>query len=322
VDVGVEQVELPDAITTPAASSATPGWAWIDGAYTPVAEARIPILDTGFVRSDATYDVVAVWKGKFFRLDDHLDRLQRGCEKLRLRLALTRADMREILIEVVRRSGLRDAYVEGIASRGVPAPDSRDPRRCIPRFYAYAIPYVWIVPPEQQDRGTSVVVAHDTLRTPPGAFDPTVKNFQWGDFMRALFEAYDRDSQLPLLTDGDGKVTEGPGFNIFAVVNGVLHTPARGVLQGITRRTVLEIAAELDLPAETDDVPVSALYGASELFLTSTAGGVMPVALLDGLRVGSTCPGPITRQIRARYWHWHDDSRFTTAIDYKPVSPE
>jgi branched-subunit amino acid aminotransferase/4-amino-4-deoxychorismate lyase len=292
------------------------GVAWIEGSYVPIAEARIPILDTGFVRSDLTYDVVGVWGGKFFRLDDHLDRLERGCERLRLRAPKSRAEIEEILAQVVARSGLREAYVETVITRGVPAPGERDPRRFENRLYAYAIPYVWIQRPEQQEAGAKVVVARDTVRVSPGAIDPTVKNFMWGDFVRGLFEAYERGAVLPLLSDGDGNVTEGPGVNVFVVHDGALATPERGVLEGITRRTVLDIAAELGIEARVGPVPVSALYDAEEVFLTSTAGGVMPVAELDGGPVGRGGVGELTARIRQTYWDWHDDPRFTRSIDY------
>ncbi len=292
------------------------GCAWIEGEFVPIAEARIPILDSGFVRSDLTYDVVGVWHGRFFRLDDHLTRLEEGCAKLRLDLPRPREEIRDIMIEVVRRSGLREAYVEAVVTRGVPRPGERDPRRWTPRLYVYAIPYVWIVRPELQEGGTDVVVAEHTRRIPADSVDPTVKNFHWGDLVRGLFEAYDRGAWLPLLTDGEGHVTEGPGFNVFAVVDGVLHTPDRGVLEGITRRTAIEIARELGMEVQERQVPTALLYEAQELFLTSTAGGVMPVATLDGKPVGSGSAGPLTTVIRDRYWELHEDPRFTVAVEY------
>ncbi len=112
------------------------------------------------------------------------------------------------------------------------------------QFYAYAIPYVWISDPDQQIVGTDLVVARETIRIPAGAIDPTVKNLQWGDLTRGMFEAFDRGAMNPVLPDGNGNVTEGPGFNIFAVLAETLSTPAHGVLEGVTRRTVLEIADE------------------------------------------------------------------------------
>lgn len=209
---------------------------------------RIPILDSGFVRSDLTYDVAAVWEGRFFRLDDHLDRLLAGCEKLRLTPPVTREQIREAMIESVRKSGLRNAYVEAIVTRGIPNMGERDPRNWTSRFYAYAIPYVWIVAPEQQEIGTSVVIAQRTQRIPLNSVDPTVKNIHWGDLTRGLFEAYDRGAWVAVHPDNHGMITESAGFNVFAVVDDILRTPARGVLEGITRRTALGVARDHAIP--------------------------------------------------------------------------
>lgn len=292
------------------------GCAWIEGAYLPISQARIPILDAGFVRSDLTYDVVGVWKGSFYRLADHFERLWRGLERIRLSCPFTQGEVKEILTEVVRRSGLRDAYVETIITRGVPGQGERDPRRWTPRFYAYAIPYVWIVRPEQQEEGTAAIVTRSTRRIPPGAVDPTVKNFHWGDLVRGLFEAYDRDAWLPILTDGEGLITEGPGFNVFALVDGRLLTPARGVLEGITRKAVIEIAREEGVEMVVGDLRASELERAQEIFLTSTAGGVMPVSTLDGAPVGAGRPGPLTMRIRKIYWDQHEDARYALPVSY------
>jgi branched-subunit amino acid aminotransferase/4-amino-4-deoxychorismate lyase len=295
------------------------GCAWVEGEYLPISEARIPILDTGFVRSDLTYDVVATWRGRFFRLDDHLDRLFRGCERLRMTPPATREEIRTIMIETVRRSGLQDAYVEVVVTRGVPGAGERDPRRLTSRLYAYAIPYVWLVSPEMQEQGADIVVARNTVRIPPGAVDPTIKNFHWGDLVRGLFEAYDRGAWLPILTDGDGIVTEGPGFNVFALVDGVLKTPERGVLFGITRKTAIEIAESMDVPVHVGDLPVGDLHRADEIFLTSTAGGVMPATSLDGAPIGDGKVGSLASQIRGRYWDLHFDSELSFAVDYPNV---
>jgi branched-chain amino acid aminotransferase len=297
------------------------GCAWIEGQYVPIADARIPILDVGFTRSDCTYDVAAVWKGRFFRLDDHIGRLLDGCARIRLTPPAGKEEIRSIMIETVRRSGLRDAYVEAVITRGVPGPGERDPRRWVSRLYAYAIPYVWIVRRELQDNGAvNVVVARNTRRIPAGSVDPAVKNFHWGDMVRGLYEAYDRGGSLAVLPDADGCVTEGPGFNVFAVIGDQLYTPARGVLLGITRRTVLEIAEKSGIIAHVTDLPVGDLYRAGELFLTSTAGGVMPVTHLDGQPVGDGSAGPVTRRIRERYWDLHQDPALSFAVDYTPLA--
>jgi branched-chain amino acid aminotransferase len=118
------------------------------------------------------------------------------------------------------------------------------------QFYALAIPYVWIVKPEDQEIGTHLIIAKNTFRISPTSFDPTVKNFHWGDLTRGLFEAYDRGGSTVVLLDAEGHVTEGPGFNIFVYYNNRLVTPAKGVLEGITRQTVLDLAEEQGIPGE------------------------------------------------------------------------
>jgi branched-chain amino acid aminotransferase len=292
------------------------GCAWIDGEYLPIAEARIPITDTGFTRSDCTYDVVAVWEGRFFRLDDHLDRFEHSYSALRLKPPLSRAEMREVLFECVRRTGLHSAYVEMIATRGVPPAGERDPRRFVNRWYAFAIPYVWIVKPDDQLAGVHLVVAREVRRIDPGSIDPRVKNFHWGDLVRGLFEAYSRGGTTVVLLNAAGEVTEGPGFNVFAVADGALWTPQAGVLEGITRRTILELAAARGLVARVVPFGVEVLARAEEIFMTSTAGGVMPVTLLDGKRVGDGKPGPVTLALREAYWAAHSDPRYAQAIEY------
>ena len=290
------------------------GAAYVDRQYLPVAEASVPILDAGFTRSDCTYDVVSVWDGKFFRLADHLARFERGMVELRLSIALGRNELAAILEQLVSLSGLREAYVEMIATRGLVV--SRDPREFDNRFYAYAIPYVWISPPEQQEEGGLHLIISSVVRIPESSIDPTVKNFHWGDLTRALYEAFDAGARHAVLVDRDGNVTEGPGFNIFVVKDGALATPAHGVLLGITRATVIELADQAGIPVREGVVTAGEVREADELFLTSTAGGVMPVTTLEGRSVGDGAPGKITASLRQSYWDAHEDPRYVTVVHY------
>lgn len=294
------------------------GVAWIEGRVHPLHEARIPILDQGFLRSDLTYDVPAVWDGRFFRLDDHLDRLEASCAKMRLRMPLDRASVRRTLIEMVAMAGIRDAYVELIVTRGLKF--IRDYQSYENNLYLMVMPYVWAMPPQAHPTGGSAVVTRTVRRTPPGAMDPTIKNLQWGDFVRGWIEAMDRGAVYSFLPDGDGNVTEGGGYNIFVVKDGVLSTPSRGVLEGVTRKTVLEIAAARGMKAIVDFVPVEALYHADEIFMCTTAGGIMPITLLDGQPVGGGQVGPRTREIWEAYWAAHYDPKYSFAIEY-PAAP-
>ena len=281
----------------------------------PIAEARIPITDWGFLRSDVTYDVVAVWQGGFFRLGDHLDRFFRSIEKLHMHSPHDRDEVTAILTECVKQSGLQESYVEMILTRGTPPMGSRDPRECENRFYALAIPYVWIAPWEKQEQGTHLTIS-SVPRIAPASVDPTVKNFRWGDMVQGLFEAFDRGAETAVLTDGNGNITEGPGFNLFASIGGRLVTPASGVLQGITRKTVIELAKTLNAKVDVGVLTEHELRQADEIFISSTAGGVMPVSRLDGTPVGDGSPGPLTLRLRQMYWDAHKSGKYVTPIDY------
>ena len=291
------------------------GAAFVEGRFVPVAEARVPILDWGFLRSDATYDVAHVWRGSFFRLEDHLDRFERGMERLRMRLPYGRAEIRDIIIECVRLGGLREAYAEVICTRGVPPPGSRDPRECENNFFAFAVPFVWIADPQKQERGLRAVIG-GVQRIGPGSVDPTVKNYHWLDLEVGLYEAYDRGGETVILVDRENNAVEGPGFNVFGVKDGRIATPSRGVLEGITRRTVIELAAEHGILLEERAVPAGEVRRADEVFVTSTAGGIIPVTEVDGERVGDGAPGPVTLRLREAYWGLHDDPRFATPVRY------
>ena len=291
------------------------GIAYINGAYVPLSDATIPMLDRGFVRSDATYDVVHVWKGRFFRLDDYIERFWRSMAGLRMSIPQTPEEVKSILHACVRRSGLQDAYVQMTCTRGVPAKGNRDPRACANQFTAFAQPFVWIANEEQRKAGLHLVVTN-VQRIPPEAIDPRIKNFHWLDLTMALFEAYDRGGMVPVLPDAAGNVTEGPGFNIFAVNEGRLVTPDRGMFEGMTRRTVIELAEELQIPVAVRALPAAELRGAQEIFLSSTAGGIMPVTVLDGEKVGTGVPGPITGSIHDLYWRRHEEGWKSTPVDY------
>lgn len=290
------------------------GIAWIEGELSPIESARIPILDQGFRHSDLTYDVPAVWDGRFFRLDDHLDRFAESCRKMRMKNPLDRETTRRTLIEMVAKTGIRDAYVELILTRGLKF--VREYQTATNNLYLMVLPYVWAMPPNMHRTGGAAIVTRTVRRTPPGAMDPTIKNLQWGDFTRGWLEAMDRGALYSFLPDGDGNITEGGGYNIFALVDGVLMTPIRGVLQGVTRKTVLEIATSQGLPTLVDHVPVDALYRASEIFMSTTAGGVMPITTLDGAPVGGGQVGPVTTRIWEAYWQAHYDPKLSFAVEY------
>jgi branched-subunit amino acid aminotransferase/4-amino-4-deoxychorismate lyase len=292
------------------------GIAWVEGELTPLSKARIPLLDQGFLRSDLTYDVPSVWDGRFFRLDDHITRLEASCAKLRLRLPLPREEVKKTLIDMVAKSGIRDAYVELIVTRGIKGVRGSNLDDLKNNLYMFIMPYVWVMEPEVQQNGGSAIIARTVRRVPPGAIDPTVKNLQWGDFTRGMFEAADRGATQPFLTDGDGNLTEGSGFNICLVQDGTLFTPDRGVLEGVTRKSVFDVCKSQGIPVRMEVVPVERAYRCDEIFICTTAGGIMPITSLDGQPVKDGQVGPLTRKIWDAYWSMHYDPTYTVEIAY------
>jgi branched-chain amino acid aminotransferase len=292
------------------------GIAFIDGVFVPIDEARIPILDWGFLRSDAVQDTVSVFHGAFFRLDDHLDRFARNVEKLRMRNPHDRATVRAILIEAVRRTGLREAYVQMLMTRGRAPIGSRDVRLAENKFWMFCIPYVWIARPEQKATGLSMHVSA-IQRVPKETVDPTIKHYHWLDFQMALMEAYDHGAETAAVVDREGNIAEGPGFNIFAVKDGVIVTPPADVcLDGMTRDTVLKLCAETNQRVAVRSLPPDELRGADEVFLSTTGGGVIPVTRVDGRAIGRGEPGPVTQRLDGLYWERRRAGWLATPVDY------
>ena len=293
------------------------GAAYVRGQYVPIGEAAVPLTDWGFLRSDATYDVVTVWDGAFFRLDAHLERFLASCARFRLDPGRTAQQITGVLEECVRLSGLRSSYVEMIVTRGQPPWGSRDPRQAANQFYAFAVPYVWIANEAQREKGLNLVVS-DVQRIPASSVDPRAKNYHWNDLTMGLLGALDAGGDTVVLSDAAGNVVEGPGFNVFCVnAEGAIVTPAEGVLEGVTRRTVIEMAQALGLPLQVRTLPADELRGAREAFLSTSGGGVLPVTRVDGRPVGDGAVGPVVRQLVQTYWDWHRDPRYSQRVRYE-----
>src|SRR5438445_1302129 len=291
------------------------GVAYLDGQYLPMSQAKVSVLDWGFLHSDATYDTVHVWDGRFFRLDLHLARFFSGLEKLRMTIPFDRDGVAEILHNCVALSGHRAAYVEMLCTRGASPTFSRDPRQAINRFMAFAVPFGSVANAEQLQRGLRVAIS-DKVRIPPASIDPAIKNYHWLDLVRGLYDAYDRGAETALILDFNGNIAEGPGFNVFRVKDGRLSTPAIGVLPGITRRTVFDLCGEEGLVAAAADVGVAELKAADEVFITSTAGGIMPVTQIDGAVIANGKVGPFTSRLMALYWQKHDYPAWSSQVNY------
>jgi branched-chain amino acid aminotransferase len=296
------------------------GAAYVQGRFVPIAQAAVSVLDWGFTRSDCTYDVVHVFRGGFFRLNDHLDRFARSMQARRLAPPEDRARMETILHRCVSLSGLKDAYVAMVALRGRPRPGGpRRPMDCENHFIAYAMPWVDVLSKEVQERGGHLWIA-SVPRVPDASFDPTVKNYMWGDLTTGLMEAHDHGFDTCVLCDAQGFVTEGPGFNIFVVKDGSVLTPDRGSLGGITRLSVLELCAESGIAAAVAPIPRTMVEDeADEVFTATTAGGVMPISRVGTRILGNDRPGPLSVRLKELYWRRHEEGWHRTPVRHDPI---
>jgi len=291
------------------------GVGYIDGRYMAREAVALPMTDLGFKLSDMTYDAVHVWNGGFFRLEEHLDRFERSIAKRRFNFGFSREEIAEVIHECVARAGLRKSMVMLIATRGDQKGEVLDLRTCESRFIAWAAPYYRIVTESELAEGVAVAIS-SVPRVPPDSIDSTVKNFARLDFADALFDAYDRGCDHAILLDHEGYVTEGRGWNVFALLGGTLVTPDTGVLEGITRRTVLELCERSNVSPEVGKLRGDDLLRADEVFMASTAGGIMPIRKIDTTVIGNGAPGPVTQRLTKAYWALHDEPGMLTPVHY------
>jgi branched-chain amino acid aminotransferase len=272
---------------------------YVNGEYVPRDQARISIFDVGFLRGDAVFDTTSAWNGRIFKLAAHLDRLELSLRAARIQCPLPTKALADVLVETTRRCGLRNAYVQTIVTRGEPPFGVRDLTRCRPGLIVFAIPYAYILGPDRIRTGGRAMIV--STRALPVQSLATLQGKAAG-------------ADVSLMLDLDGRVTEGPGFNVFLVKGGVMFSPPEGILMGITRQTVFELAAEHGLPAREAQLTAYDLYAADEVFLTSTAGGIMPLVDIDGRAIGEGRPGPVFQRVHDLYWALRESGRDGTVV--------
>jgi len=297
------------------------GGAFTGDHYCGLIDASVPLVDCGFMHADAVYDVVSVSRGAFFRLDQHQDRIARSCETILLQNPMSREREAEILHKVVALAGLKDAYVWWAVTRGLPPMgrnDMIDPSKFEPRFYAFATPFVWVADDDHRAQGLDLVLSREHVRISPRAVDPTAKNFHWLDMQMALFEAGSRGGDWAVLPDEAGFLTEATGANIWVVRDGVALTPDSGCLEGITRQSVFDLCAELGVAAKATRIHADELADADEIFLSTTAGSIMPARSIDGQSIdGREGPGDVSVALHNRYWERRWEGWDATPVRYE-----
>jgi branched-chain amino acid aminotransferase len=273
---------------------------WLDGRVLDGAEARIPVIDHGLLYGDGIFEGIRIFGGRVFRLDSHLARFSAAAKALALQLP-ERARLREIVFETARAHGAADAYVRLLATRGDGALGV-DPTTCPQPRIICIVADVAIYPPEKLASGIDLVTASQR-RSSPDVLDPRVKSLNYLTSVLAKLEARQRGADEALLLNGSGMVAEAAVANLFVVRDGELLTPPAtdGALEGITRDTVLDLAATLGIPARERTLGRFDLFAAEEAFLTGSGAGLVPVRSLDGRVIGQGAPGPIFQKLRSAF---------------------
>lgn len=290
---------------------AKPGMTYINGQFVPADQASLPLMDAGFWLGINVFDVLSARRGSIFKLDAHVDRFYRSLHAVRIEIPFDRKAFARLIVETVRRGGLADAYIQVIATRGsrADAPISE----WQPTVIVNAIPYFEIVHPDASARGLRVRIS-SVRNIPVQSVDAKIKTFNRLHSYLARLEALDANADDAVMLDLDGYVTEGRGANIFVVRDGRLYTPPEGLLEGITRETVFELAAAEDLQAREERLTPYDLYNADEIFYSTTAGGIVPIVEVDKRTVENGVPGPITLRLRDAYWAAHVDGPHATPV--------
>ncbi|HBT46463.1 MAG TPA: branched-chain amino acid aminotransferase [Peptococcaceae bacterium] len=270
---------------------------YLDGRFVDEEEAKVSVFDHGLLYGDGVFEGIRAYNGRVFKLKEHIARLFESARHIALDPGLTREEMTEVVLETCRRNNLRDAYIRLVVTRGR-GDLGLDPRKC-PKPLVFCIAAgIQLYPAELYERGLELVTVA-TRRNIPDALDPRIKSLNYLNNILAKIEATRAGAPEGLLLNREGYVAEATGDNIFIVKDGHLYTPPAyiGLLEGITRNTVMELARKLGIPAEEKVFTRHEVYTADECFLTGTAAEVIPVVRLDDRPIGDGRPGPITRRL-------------------------
>ena len=275
---------------------------YLNGQYVDDKEkALISLYEHGYLYGDGIFEGIRAYNGRIFRMRDHMDRLWRSAKSLMIEIPHSREDLDKILIETVRRTGLNDAYIRLLVSRG-PGDLGIDPRKC-PKAAVYIIAgAIQLYPEEKYRNGLRTIIA-STRRNRPDVMNPQVKTLNYLNNILAKIEAVRIGVDEAIMLNDAGYVTEGTADNLFAVREGSLFTPPThvGILEGITRKVIFEICREKGVEFFEKILTVHDIYTADEVFLCGSGAELVPVVEIDGRKVGDGRPGPLFQRLLGHF---------------------
>ena len=284
----------------PAVSTGTPT-IWLDGKWYDRETAVVSVYDHGLLYGDGVFEGIRVYGGKIFKLDEHLNRLYDSAHAIWLTIPMPKDEMARITEEAVRRSGINEAYIRHVITRGV-GDLGLDPRKCAKPSIIIIVDTIRLWPEEVYETGLRVVTAGTPIPQRE-ALSPRVKSLNYLAHILAKIEGIQAGADEVIMLDSAGTVAEGSGQNIFIVKNGRIKTPPpfAGILKGVTRDTVIEIAQAAGYQVEETMLNRYDVYTADEVFLTGTASELVAVRQVDGRQIGAGKCGPVTRDLRTRF---------------------
>ncbi len=274
---------------------------YVNGQYYSEEEAKVSVLDHGYLYGDGVFEGIRMYSGCIFKLKEHIDRLYDSARAIMLRIPMEKSEMESAIVETVRKNGLSDGYIRVVVSRGV-GDLGLDPRKCPNPTVVIIADKIKLYPEELYQNGLSIITV-PTRRNIPEALNPQIKSLNYLNNILAKIEAIHRGYEEALMLNQEGYVAECTGDNIFMLKGRALITPPTsvGVLKGITARTVMEIAMDMGLEVREEQFTRYDLYTADEVFLTGTAAEIIPVVRIDDRPIGDGRPGPTTWEIIRRF---------------------
>jgi branched-chain amino acid aminotransferase len=274
---------------------------WLDGKWLDRDTAMVSVFDHGLLYGDGIFEGIRVYNGRVFRLKEHMDRLYASARAINLDIGMSREDFTALVEEAVKRSGLRDAYIRPLVTRGV-GDLGIDPINCKKPTVMIIVDTIRIWPEERYEQGLACVTAATPIPHRE-ALSPRVKSLNYLPHVMAKIEGRVAGADEVLMLDASGHVCEGSGQNLFIVNGKTLRTPPpyAGILLGVTRNAVMEIAAQAGYTVQETIFNRYDIYTADEAFLTGTASEVAPIRSLDGRAIGTGKPGPVTRDLMTKF---------------------
>lgn len=274
---------------------------WIDGTYYTKDQATVSVFDHGLLYGDGVFEGIRAYDGRIFRLDQHLERLYHSAKAIWLEIPMPLPEMSRTVTEAVQKSGLRDAYIRLIVTRGK-GDMGLDPRKCPRPTVVCIVDTIALWPADRYERGLVCLTAATPISHREN-LSPRVKSLNYLSHIMAKVEGIAAGVDEVLMLDASGHVAEASGMNLFVVSGNVLRTPPAyaGILRGVTRDAVLELAADAGYGAEERMINRYDVYTADEAFLTGTAAEVIAITKLDGRVIGSGKAGRVTRDLATRF---------------------